>query len=163
MTCIYYVIVHTHHIHGSDMCILCVKCIDMYIQFWIYINMHVHGIDMYIHLMYKYVFTSFRRVCTCLYKYIRVLTYKNMYIPCTYMHIHVCYLFLVYIHVCQGMYSWCSVNRWLHTFHEMYRHCWMVYVHWCILLGSAFWFALLAGPACRLGLAAAWSLFKFKH
>ncbi len=28
-----------------------------------------------------------------------------MYILCTYMYIHVCYLFLVYIHVCQRMYS----------------------------------------------------------
>ncbi len=115
-------------------------------------------------LMYKHVCTFFRRVCTCLYKYIRVLTYINMYISCTHMYIHVCYLFLVYIHVSfQGMYSWCAVYRWLHTFHEMYRHSWMVYIHWCMLLGLAFSFALLACLQAGSGCCQVSRLFKFKH
>ena len=106
-------------------------------------------------LMYKHVCTLFRPVCTCLYKYIRVSTYIDMYIRCTNMYIHVCYLFCVYIHVCQSMYSWCSEYRWLHTVYQMYRHCWTVYVHWCIPLGTAFWFG---SGCCQVS-----HLFKFKH
>ena len=54
-------------------------------------------------LMYKHVCTLFRPVCTCLYKYIRVSTYIDMYIRCTNMYIHVCSIFLItymYVKVC---------------------------------------------------------------
>jgi hypothetical protein len=109
--------------------------------------------------MYKHVCTLFRPVCTCLYKYISVSTqaYIAMYIWCTNlnMYIHVCYLFHVYIHVCQSMYSWCSEYRWLHTVYQMYRHCWTVYVHWCIPLGTVF---LFGSGCCQVS-----HLFKFKH
>ena len=54
---------------------------------------------------YKHVCTSFRRVCTCLYKYIRVLT--HIMINCTY-HVQTCtymsvpyFLFtFMYVKVC---------------------------------------------------------------
>ena len=56
----------------------------------------------------------------------------------------------------------CSVYRWLHTFHEMYRHCWNVYVHWYVLLDAAFWFARLAGLQAGTGCCLVSCLFKFK-
>ena len=90
------------------------------------INMYIHGSDVYVH-----VYTSIN-------VYTHVLISINMYIQCTSMYIHVCYWFLVYIHVCQCVYCWWDVYRGQHTFHEMYRHSWTVYVHWCILLIQLF-------------------------
>ncbi len=85
------------------------------------------------------------------------------YVYTCFMFIHVYFLFLVYIHVCQGMYSWWSVYRWLHTVYQIYRHCWTVYAHLCILLGAAFLFALLAGLEAGFGCCQVSLLFKFKH
>ncbi len=131
--------------------------LEMYKHVYTFLKMNKHVCTWYLHGIYiwryKHVCTLFRRVCTCIYKYIHVLTHINMYIPCTNLNIHVCYIFLIYILVCQGMYSWFSVYRWLLTFHEMYRYHWTVYVHWCILLVSAFVFP--GWLACRQGLAAA--------
>ncbi len=88
-----------------------------------------HKCTWYIHdtymKRYKRICTLFRRVCTCILKYIHVLTYKHGY-------------------VCQSLSSWYTVNRWLHTFHKKYRNHWIVYIHCCILLVAAFLFAQLA-------------------
>ncbi len=58
---------------------------------------------MYI-IRFRHVCTLFRRVCTCLYKYIRALTHVNIYILCTNMYIHVCSIILIYIHICTYMF-----------------------------------------------------------
>ena len=111
-------------------------------------TLYVHGMynERYKHVctLFRRVFTLFRRVCTSINTYIRVLNHINMYIQCTNLYMQV---------LC----SWCSVYRWLHTFHEPYRHRWTVYVHCC----TSFWLQLFdfsGWLAChgRLGLAAAW-------
>ena len=46
----YYAIVHTYHVHGSDTYVQEPKSIDMYIHFQKSINMYIHGIYMFIHI-----------------------------------------------------------------------------------------------------------------
>ncbi len=128
--------------------------LEMYKHVCTFLEMYKHVCTWYIHGIYiwryKHVCTLSRRVSSyyhVVHKYTSMYMFWliYLYIPCTYQYINGCYIFFSYIHVCQSLFSWCSVYRWLHTFHEMYRHHWTVYVHWCILLVSAFWFALLAG------------------
>ena len=125
-----------------------------YVQKWKIINMYVHGMYM---------------VCT--------MKATNMYVHCSDMYVHVC-TFTYKVCIIQTctykvqtcIYRQCSVYRWLHTFHELYRqrctvyiHRSTVYVHWYILSAAAFWFALLAGLLAGSGCCLVSHLFKFKH
>jgi hypothetical protein len=63
----------------------------MYIHAYTFLQMYIHVYTLYVHgnnndgmyiLRYKRVFTLFRRVCTCLYYYVRVLNHISVYVQC---------------------------------------------------------------------------------
>ena len=102
----------------------------------------------------------------------------NIYVHGSDMYVHVC-TFTYKVRIIQTctykvqtcIYRQCSVYRWLHAFHELYRqqctvyiHCSTVYVHWYILSAAAFWFARLAGLQAQAGTGCCLvsCLFKFK-
>ena len=162
-----YVHVWTMYVHASDNASVCtllrhvytnhemyIHVYTWYVQKWKIINMYVHGMYM---------------VCT--------MKATNMYVHCSDMYAHVCtFTYKVcMIQTCTYkvqtcIYMQCSVYRWLHTFHELYRqrctvyiHRSTVYVHWYILSAAAFLFARLAGLLAGTGCCLVSHLFKFKH
>ncbi len=102
-TCMYYAIVHTRLIHGSDMYMHLWKCIDIYIYFCKFINMYVHGIDMHIH---NTVSTCMYIVQTCMSTFIQVYTrfdlYKHVHIM--YKLVRTCLFHISYLHACMSRY-----------------------------------------------------------
>jgi hypothetical protein len=115
-------------------------------------------------LMYKHVCTLFRRVCTCLYKYMRVSTY----IKCTY-HVHTCtymsvtcFLFTyMYVKVCTA--DVLCTDGYIHFIQctDIVEQC----IFTDVSFGSSFFICPAGWPVGRVtpGCCQVSCLFKFKH